>query len=229
MKGFILPPESGERMTLGMLTLLAMTFFQKLMMKIIPLQDFPIISQYFFLTSLEIGLALFVTTITLKFYASDKEMPRVLEIVVLRFLGRITRIYKSDDGKEAMQRQSSFSSNHNNSEMQFDIELTENCSSFSREKPEKTEKTEEGLNKSPIGLVYYADDRSLTSNSSNSSMKKTDADEEEENKKKSAKWKEDWLLAARIVDRFALWMSFVIGLLTIMVVFLRAPSIWNSI
>lgn len=215
-------------MSLGILTLLAMTFFQKLMMKIVPLQDFPIISQYFFLTSLEIGLALLVTTITLKFYHhSDKEMPRFLQIIVLNFLGKITRIRKNDDGKEALQPQLSFSSNENNTEVQPDIELTES-SSFSRT---KREKVGEGLNESSVGLVYYAHDRrSLSSKSSNSSTTNKDhTTEKEENQKKSAKWKEDWLLAARIVDRFSLCMSFVIGLLTIMVVFLRAPMIWDSL
>lgn len=40
------------------------------------------------------------------------------------------------------------------------------------------------------------------------------------------KW--EWTLAARILDRFVLVISIIIGFITVAAVFLRAPTIWES-
>ena len=39
--------------------------------------------------------------------------------------------------------------------------------------------------------------------------------------------KQEWTLAARIMDRFVLVLSIVIGVVTVAAVFLRAPSLWT--
>lgn len=190
-----------------------------MIMKLIPLQDFPILSQYFFITSVEVQIALLVTTVSLNFYhCSDKKMPRFLKLLVLEFLGRITRIRAPDDDK-TVKVDYSATANVTNSERQFDIELNESRS-FSRDE------TDDGLNDSSVGLVHCRNDRSLSLTSSYSSIRtEDDQNEVEENSDERMK---DWILAARIVDRFSMYASFVIGLLTILIVFLRAPVVWRD-
>ena len=64
---FLLPPECGERISLGITVLLAMTVFQQLTQQLFPSFDIPLLGQYYIATSVEIGLALVATTMVLNF------------------------------------------------------------------------------------------------------------------------------------------------------------------
>ncbi|EDO29634.1 predicted protein, partial [Nematostella vectensis] len=65
--GFILPPESGERIGLSITVLLAMTVFQQLTSQIFPSFDFPLLGQYYFATSVELSLALGASALVINF------------------------------------------------------------------------------------------------------------------------------------------------------------------
>ncbi|XP_028396793.1 neuronal acetylcholine receptor subunit alpha-7-like [Dendronephthya gigantea] len=234
------PPESGERMSLGMLILLAMTFFQQLTMKMVPLQDFPLISQYFLVTTIEIGVALLITTLTLNFYYhSHSPMPGFMKTMILNYLGKITRIKPpSEDGINTKKLKRSFrlserkfqlslSSRETNFDLQSDIELTETGSS-------RTDVLQGDLNSSTVGLVSFKsmDERSSISSSCDRTARDNkdamDNIEHVENNEGPNEWNKDWVLASRIIDRFSMYAAVVIGILTVLIVFVRAPRFWSS-
>ena len=88
--GFILPPESGERIGLSITVLLAMTVFQQLSSELMPSYGFPLLGQYYFATIVEIGLSLFVTTLILNFYhRNSRRMPKTLRKLILHWLAPV--------------------------------------------------------------------------------------------------------------------------------------------
>ncbi|KAK2573941.1 Neuronal acetylcholine receptor subunit alpha-7 [Acropora cervicornis] len=94
--GFVLPPESGERIGLSITVLLAMTVFQQLSSELMPSYGFPLLGQYYFACMVEIGASLFVTTLILNFYhRNSRRMPRALRVLLLRWLARVVFPQKS--------------------------------------------------------------------------------------------------------------------------------------
>ena len=88
--GFILPPESGERIGLSITVLLAMTVFQQFTSEIMPAYGFPLLSQYYFATIIQIGLSLLVTTAILNFYHRNKiRMPKLLRKIINEWIFRM--------------------------------------------------------------------------------------------------------------------------------------------
>jgi len=88
--GFVLPPESGERIGLSITVLLAMTVFQQLSSELMPSYGFPLLGQFYFAIMLEIGASLAVTTLILNFYHRNRRrMPKTMRKVILVWLARI--------------------------------------------------------------------------------------------------------------------------------------------
>ncbi len=101
--GFILPPESGERIGLSITVLLAVTVFQQLTSQIMPPYDFPYLAQYYLATIMETGFSLIVTTLILNFYhRSYRRMPWLLRKIVLDWLAPVLfcRRAKQEDGED---------------------------------------------------------------------------------------------------------------------------------
>lgn len=94
---FILPPESGERLTLVITNLLALTVFMLLVVEIIPAtsETVPLISIYFYGSVLEVALALVATCLVLRCYfnnPSHTPVPNWVRHVVLVWMARLTRV-----------------------------------------------------------------------------------------------------------------------------------------
>jgi len=94
---FYLPPESGERLTLVITNLLALTVFMLLVVEIIPAtsETVPLISVYFYGSVFEVALALVATCLVLKCYfnnPSHTPVPNWVRHVVLVWLARLTRV-----------------------------------------------------------------------------------------------------------------------------------------
>ena len=226
-------------MSLGMLSLLAMTFFQQLTMKMVPLQDFPLISQYFLITTIEIGMALLITTLTLNFYHHfHSPLPWFMKVVILGFLDKITRIKppSEDINTKKLKRscrlserkfQLSLSSRDTNFNLPSDIELTETGSS-------RTDVLQGDLNDSTVGLVSFKSMGKSSSISSSCDRAAKDNKDILDNiehvgyEEGPNEWNKDWVLASRIVDRFSMYAAVVIGILTVLIVFVKAPRFWTS-
>lgn len=104
--GFVLPPESGERIGLSITVLLAMTVFQQLSSELMPSYGFPLLGQFYFAIMLEIGASLAVTTLILNFYHRNRRrMPKTMRKVILQWLGRILfPCQKPKNGNEIQRR-----------------------------------------------------------------------------------------------------------------------------
>ncbi|XP_020914175.1 neuronal acetylcholine receptor subunit alpha-10 [Exaiptasia diaphana] len=94
---FILPPDSGERITLVITNLLAMTVFMLLVAEVLPATSevIPIISIYYSVTLFEVGLALVATCMVLKIYFTNPvttEMPNWVRIIILNWMAKFVRI-----------------------------------------------------------------------------------------------------------------------------------------
>lgn len=94
---FVLPPNTGERVTLVITTLLAMTVFMLMIAENTPTTSdvTPLIGKFFVASMVEIGLALIATCFVLNIYEStgpQSDVPRWLQVVLLDFLGPILRV-----------------------------------------------------------------------------------------------------------------------------------------
>ncbi|XP_015765770.1 PREDICTED: neuronal acetylcholine receptor subunit alpha-10-like isoform X2 [Acropora digitifera] len=91
---FYLPPDSGERLSLVITNLLAMTVFMLLVAEIIPPTSdaVSIISTFYSCCLFEVGVALIGTCVVLKYHFNNPaihKMPDWLRFIVLRCLGKI--------------------------------------------------------------------------------------------------------------------------------------------
>ena len=105
--GFVLPPESGERIGLSITVLLAMTVFQQLTSEIMPSYDFPILGQYYFAIILEIGASVVVTTTILNFYhRTNRRMPVWMKKLVMEWLAALVMLTDTPEKRKIMHRKS---------------------------------------------------------------------------------------------------------------------------
>lgn len=106
--GFVLPPESGERIGLSITVLLAMTVFQQLTSELMPSYGFPLLGQYYFATMIEIGSSLTVTTFILNFYhRSTRRMPTFLRKVILVWIATLAFPFRKNKNYSDSNRLSS--------------------------------------------------------------------------------------------------------------------------
>ncbi|KXJ13444.1 neuronal acetylcholine receptor subunit alpha-3 isoform X2 [Exaiptasia diaphana] len=96
---FVLPPNTGERVTLVITTLLAMTVFMLMIAENTPTTSdvTPLIGKFFVASMVEIGLALIATCFVLNIYEStgpSSDVPQWLRVVLIDYLGPILRVAK---------------------------------------------------------------------------------------------------------------------------------------
>lgn len=104
---FFLPPESGEKVGLGITVLLAMTVFLLLVADSLPStsEHIPLLGQYFVLTMFDTALSLVATCLILNFFhrnPSTSPMPRWVRVIVL---GYMARVFCFKDINEELERQ----------------------------------------------------------------------------------------------------------------------------
>ena len=117
---FILPPNTGERVTLVITTLLSLTVFMLMIAENTPTNSdvTPMIAKFFLASMIEIGLALVITCLILNVYHSTRHslaLPhfiRVLTINVLAPLLMIATPKKKNVSRASKPRQSSNHTKH---------------------------------------------------------------------------------------------------------------------
>ena len=88
--GFILPPESGERIGLSITVLLSVTVFQQLTSQIMPPYDFPYLAQYYLVTIMQTAFSLVSSTLILNIYhRSQRKMPNWTKKLLLGWLAPV--------------------------------------------------------------------------------------------------------------------------------------------
>ena len=96
--GFFLPPESGERMQLGITVLLAMIVFLQLVYQNLPStsNSAPLLGKFYIITMFLISLSLVATCLVLNYSYGrhvDGEMPMWVRLIILDCLGRVFGSY----------------------------------------------------------------------------------------------------------------------------------------
>ena len=253
--GFILPPESGERIGLSITVMLAMTVFQQLTSALMPSYDFPLLGQYYFAIIAEIGASVVVTTVILNFYhRTNRRMPRWLKILIIDWMSRLVLLkdaalnsrpkrtnnsQKSAPKHSHRLRHSSFRaskkkinvSDHKNPE--FNDTIFEDTLN-SDNNPRDSEILQSGYNqnKSAFRTNFSYSFRVNLENQPKESEENPavfgeHGEELSEDELAERHWQ--WTLAAKILDRFFLLVAILCGVVTVTAIFLRAPVLWMKL
>ena len=98
---FVLPADSGERISLSITLLLTVTLFQQLTSAMIPRSQIPKLSKYFFALLIILMLALIANAIVINLhFGTGRKMPTFIQKVVLGVFGYIFCVHQ---GKEKLQ------------------------------------------------------------------------------------------------------------------------------
>ncbi|KAJ7321514.1 hypothetical protein OS493_034569 [Desmophyllum pertusum] len=105
--GFYLPPESGERMQLGITVLLAMIVFLQLVYQNLPStsNSAPLLGKFYIVTMFLISLSLAATCLVLNYsygHHCDSEMPMWVRLIILDCLGRVFGSNKNSGKRRRM-------------------------------------------------------------------------------------------------------------------------------
>uniref|UniRef100_A0A8C9RIN3 Neuronal acetylcholine receptor subunit alpha-7 n=2 Tax=Scleropages formosus TaxID=113540 RepID=A0A8C9RIN3_SCLFO len=101
---FLLPADSGEKISLGITVLLSLTVFMLLVAEIMPAtsDSVPLIAQYFASTMMIVGLSVVVTVLVLQFHHHDPhggKMPKWVRVVLLNWCAWFLRMKKPGEDR----------------------------------------------------------------------------------------------------------------------------------
>ncbi|XP_012563707.2 neuronal acetylcholine receptor subunit alpha-3 isoform X1 [Hydra vulgaris] len=198
---FLLPPKSGERISLGITVLLSMAIFQELSSEKLPTssENFPLLGVYYTISMFEIGIAMAMNCFILNLYYRNYDMPHWVRSLVLGHLAKVVRV---------------------------DVPLRYITEIFV-EVDCPSEQSKGRLSASNMSSEQPSDDPSFRIKSSgNDSFCLSNSKASYKSKKKKMSYVkkdmgEDWRMVARIVDRLMLFLSVVIGVVSAVTIFLQ--------
>ncbi|XP_023187276.1 neuronal acetylcholine receptor subunit alpha-7-like isoform X1 [Xiphophorus maculatus] len=102
---FLLPANSGEKISLGITVLLSLTVFMLMVAEIMPAtsDSVPLIGQYFASTMVIVGMSVVATVIVLQFHhhsLNSGQMPRWVHLVLLQWVPWFLRMKRPGEGAE---------------------------------------------------------------------------------------------------------------------------------
>ncbi|XP_068615898.1 neuronal acetylcholine receptor subunit alpha-7, partial [Brachionichthys hirsutus] len=117
---FLLPADSGEKISLGITVLLSLTVFMLLVAEIMPAtsDSVPLIAQYFASTMMIVGMSVVVTVIVLQFHHHDPhggKMPKWVRVVLLNWCAWFLRMKQPGEGRKRPAYKYRHTSQHNSS------------------------------------------------------------------------------------------------------------------
>ncbi|KAM4709404.1 neuronal acetylcholine receptor subunit alpha-7-like [Discoglossus pictus] len=104
---FLLPADSGEKISLGITVLLSLTVFMLLVAEIMPAtsDSVPLIAQYFASIMVIVGLSVVVTVLVLQFHHHDPQagkMPKWVRVILLNWCAWFLRMRKPGENKRPL-------------------------------------------------------------------------------------------------------------------------------
>ncbi|EPY72947.1 Neuronal acetylcholine receptor protein, alpha-7 subunit precursor-like protein [Camelus ferus] len=101
---FLLPADSGEKISLGITVLLSLTVFMLLVAEIMPAtsDSVPLIAQYFASTMIIVGLSVVVTVIVLQYHHHDPDggkMPKWTRVILLNWCAWFLRMKRPGEDR----------------------------------------------------------------------------------------------------------------------------------
>lgn len=248
--GFVLPPESGERIGLSITVLLAMTVFQQLTSEIMPSYDFPILGQYYFAIILEIGASVVVTTTILNFYhRTNRRMPVWMKKLVMEWLAALVMLTDTPEKRKIMHRKSTRKIRrkskriicNDNGVTALGDECKEahnpgfavtfgdavySCGQSSESKGMEMENL--GCPKNYRMNNFQFNSHEGLGDQTKEEVRPYKDDEGSLSQDELAIRHWEWTLVARILDRFFLIVAIVCGIVTVAAIFLPAPKLWRE-
>uniref|UniRef100_A0A3Q3AF70 Neuronal acetylcholine receptor subunit alpha-7 n=1 Tax=Kryptolebias marmoratus TaxID=37003 RepID=A0A3Q3AF70_KRYMA len=117
---FLLPADSGEKISLGITVLLSLTVFMLLVAEIMPAtsDSVPLIAQYFASTMMIVGMSVVVTVIVLQFHHHDPhggKMPKWVRVVLLNWCAWFLRMKQPGDERKRPRHKYRHASQHHSS------------------------------------------------------------------------------------------------------------------
>ncbi|XP_075868565.1 neuronal acetylcholine receptor subunit alpha-7-like isoform X2 [Nelusetta ayraudi] len=102
---FLLPANSGEKISLGITVLLSLTVFMLMVAEIMPAtsDSVPLIGQYFASTMVIVGMSVVATVIVLQFHhhnPNNGQMPRLVHLVLLQWIPWFLRMKRPGEGAD---------------------------------------------------------------------------------------------------------------------------------
>lgn len=233
---FILPPESGERIGLGITVLMAMAIFQELTSNKLPADSrfVPLLAKYYSTAIAEIGLALFATCVILNFYYREETMPNWLKTLMFRVLGPMVRIkYKYKLSHKVKKKHRNQSLLDDNFELS---ELTGNPFPESGKVEKKRSIHETHREENGLGSCHEVDTRlstQCTRSRTQSTLRETPIVNDhldgctfdESLGAQMTNNIKDWQTATKILDRVVLILGILITIITFLSIFLQAPRV----
>ncbi|CDQ56674.1 unnamed protein product [Oncorhynchus mykiss] len=104
---FLLPADSGEKISLGITVLLSLTVFMLLVAEIMPAtsDSIPLIGQYFASTMIIVGMSVIATTVVLQYHHHDPnggQMPKWVNVVLLQWVAWFLRMKRPGETPRAV-------------------------------------------------------------------------------------------------------------------------------
>ncbi|KAK5896999.1 hypothetical protein CesoFtcFv8_010105 [Champsocephalus esox] len=123
---FLLPADSGEKISLGITVLLSLTVFMLLVAEIMPAtsDSVPLIAQYFASTMMIVGMSVVVTVIVLQFHHHDPrgaKMPKWVRVVLLNWCAWFLRMKQPGDERKRAGYKHSPTSQHHSSTSSIEL------------------------------------------------------------------------------------------------------------
>uniref|UniRef100_A0AAR2LTN2 Neuronal acetylcholine receptor subunit alpha-7 n=1 Tax=Pygocentrus nattereri TaxID=42514 RepID=A0AAR2LTN2_PYGNA len=101
---FLLPADSGEKISLGITVLLSLTVFMLLVAEIMPAtsDSIPLIGQYFASIMIIVGMSVIATVVVLQYHHHDPNggnMPKWVQLVLLQWVAWFLRMKRPGEGE----------------------------------------------------------------------------------------------------------------------------------
>lgn len=240
---FILPPESGERIGLGITVLMAMAIFQELTSSKLPADSIyiPLLAKYYSSAITEIGLALFSTCVILNFYYKQDRMPNWLKPFMFSILGRLVLIkydYKQTKNTKGKSRKqflieenfelSEFSGNtysgpcdivKMNTINESNCEENGSCSEVEQRLPIQRKRSR---TRSSNREIPSLNEHVVNNHHQGQCICQPDGESRDDELINN---RMDWKTAAKILDRVVLVLGILISFATFLTIFLQAPRV----
>ncbi|EDO42102.1 predicted protein [Nematostella vectensis] len=212
---FVLPAESGERTSLSITILLAMTVFMLVVAETIPPTSdaIPLIAKFYMAGMIEMAVALVWTCYILKYYHSDcMEMPHWVRKYILGYLGNFFGI-RMENLKRYSEHSKIMRAHGENIDVVFRPESTKDLLRDEHLQEQLIPKVIDGGEEHPalaLGEKILQKVETLVENSI--------VDD------KVNIHKEEWRIAAMVMDKVSLWVFSITVLVTVLACFLQAPE-----
>lgn len=229
---FFLPPESGEKVGLGITVLLAMTVFLLLVAETLPAtsDDVPLLGQYFIATMFVTAMSLVSTCTILNFFhrsPSTSPMPQWVRVIILGYMAKVF-CFPNDKEEEVKVTPKS-----KRRKIEFDLNGDVVCDDDTYMTVQELENS--GRFRDDMSVIYQSG-RSTPSRRSVRSMSIvgghssfaerlvediTILADDVRARQEDDRQREEWRIAALIMDRMFFWLFMFISLLTTFLIFFR--------